>query len=274
MQKQSATNQAANWQLQLSALSLKKRQKIHRLLKLIGPIQAEKALEIGCDKGVISYHLRQQTACLWTSVDASAENVAATRGLVGNGVIAMEDNHLPFGDKYFDLVVCVDFLEHIDGDAEFVKEMRRVLRDTGQMIVTVPHVHPLLIVNRIARWLGITKEYYNHKRDGYSFAHLARLLKEANLAVTGKGTVIGLVTEAMEFSFNFIYSRFLGKSSGKAGAKGRITMGSAKEYKRHKGKLLMLKLLFPLLYILSKLDVLLAFLPGYILVVTCEKDQT
>jgi len=46
---------------------------------------------------------------------------------------------LPFGDETFDCAISFQVIEHIDKDAEFVREIHRVLRPGGRFIVTTPN---------------------------------------------------------------------------------------------------------------------------------------
>lgn len=46
---------------------------------------------------------------------------------------------LPFSDAAFDCVISFQVIEHIQRDAEFVREIHRVLRPGGQFIVTTPN---------------------------------------------------------------------------------------------------------------------------------------
>ncbi len=45
---------------------------------------------------------------------------------------------LPFRDRSFDAVFILDVLEHIEGDEVALKEVRRVLRLGGSLLITVP----------------------------------------------------------------------------------------------------------------------------------------
>lgn len=45
---------------------------------------------------------------------------------------------IPFKDGFFDEVVAFDVLEHIEDDGKAVQEIRRVLKDNGSLIFTVP----------------------------------------------------------------------------------------------------------------------------------------
>lgn len=50
---------------------------------------------------------------------------------------------LPFGDATFDLAVCLDVLEHLSEDGAALRELRRVVKPGGRLVLTVP-AYPLL----------------------------------------------------------------------------------------------------------------------------------
>jgi SAM-dependent methyltransferase len=50
---------------------------------------------------------------------------------------------LPFEDASFDLVTCLDVIEHTDDDTAALRELRRVTRPGGHAVLTVP-AHPRL----------------------------------------------------------------------------------------------------------------------------------
>jgi ubiquinone/menaquinone biosynthesis C-methylase UbiE len=52
---------------------------------------------------------------------------------------------LPFPDRYFDMIVCSELLEHLDDEQKALIEIKRVLKQNGTLIVTVPnHNFPFL----------------------------------------------------------------------------------------------------------------------------------
>lgn len=74
-------------------------------------------------------------------IDAEAIGYCLERGL--KDVRLGEAAKLPFADGSFDLVTCLDVVEHLDDDTAALREMRRVLRPGGHLLVTVP-AHPFL----------------------------------------------------------------------------------------------------------------------------------
>jgi SAM-dependent methyltransferase len=46
---------------------------------------------------------------------------------------------IPYKDNYFDTVICMDVLEHLRYDKKVVKELTRVLKKNGLLIITVPN---------------------------------------------------------------------------------------------------------------------------------------
>lgn len=94
------------------------------------------ALDVGCGAGanleVLQRHCRRVVG-----VDLSGWAVRWCRRHRGEGVLQADLERLPFADCAFDLVTCMDVLEHVD-DAVAVAEARRVLRPGGWLVLSVP----------------------------------------------------------------------------------------------------------------------------------------
>jgi len=58
------------------------------------------------------------------------------RGL--NNVVQCSVEKIAYADKTFDVITCLDLLEHATNPVEALSEMRRVLEDDGKIIITVP----------------------------------------------------------------------------------------------------------------------------------------
>ena len=68
------------------------------------------------------------------------------------------DAALPFDDRSFDYVVCVEGLEHIENPANAVREFARLLVPGGRLIVSVPNI---LNIEERLKWLfsGYTSHF-------------------------------------------------------------------------------------------------------------------
>jgi SAM-dependent methyltransferase len=80
---------------------------------------------------------------------------------------------LPYDDATFDLVTAFDVVEHMDDDLAGLKEMRRVLRPGGRVLLFVPTFMFL--------W-GLQDEVSNHRRR-YRLPELRRVLEHAGFEV-------------------------------------------------------------------------------------------
>ena len=259
-----------HWQLQIAAKSLKKQEKIREIQKFIGPLNDKRCLEIGCDKGVLSYHLRQWGGD-WVSVDADAENLRITRELVKTNVEFTDGKTLNFPAQHFDLVLAVDFLEHIHTDQEFLGEICRVLKNDGMLYITVPHTARGLILNAVRRWIGFKPEDYGHVREGYALNDLQEKLDKAGLQIRESTTFSRFVSEALELALNFGYFFVLSRKQHRGGIKGGISPNSSSEAARHANALRLYAFIYPIMKTLAYFDQLLFFTQGYILMVSAKK---
>ena len=71
---------------------------------------------------------------------------------------------IPLGSSSIDCIACTQVLEHIEDDKKVIKEFRRVLKDQGYVLITVPQPPE--------PW-----EEPDHVREGYTMEELKTLLK-------------------------------------------------------------------------------------------------
>lgn len=68
------------------------------------------------------------------------------------------DARLPYDDSFFDMVVCVEGLEHIENPANAMREFARILKTEGTLIVSVPNI---MNIEERLKWLfnGYTSHF-------------------------------------------------------------------------------------------------------------------
>jgi len=93
-------------------------------------------LDVGCGTGTMLAYLSSFGHVQGVDIDEEAVGYCHERGLLS--VSLGEAANLPFPDGTFDLVTALDVVEHLDDDAAAFREMRRVLRPGGHLLVTVP----------------------------------------------------------------------------------------------------------------------------------------
>jgi SAM-dependent methyltransferase len=81
-------------------------------------------------------HLAAYGKAQGVDIDEEAVGYCRERGLTDVQVGALEK--LPFADASFDLVTALDVVEHLDDDLGALREIGRVLRPGGQLLMTVP----------------------------------------------------------------------------------------------------------------------------------------
>jgi SAM-dependent methyltransferase len=97
------------------------------------------ALDVGCGEGRIS---RELTACGFqvTAVDPVSRLVrAAIEAQSARNYAVATAAELPFENTQFDLVVAYNVLMDVEDVPAALKEFRRVIRPTGQLIISVCH---------------------------------------------------------------------------------------------------------------------------------------
>lgn len=63
---------------------------------------------------------------------------------------------LPYKDSFFDAIVCIDGIEHIERPFDFIRECYRVLKNGGVLIVSTPNIHSLR-----SRWRWFLTGHHN-----------------------------------------------------------------------------------------------------------------
>ena len=95
-----------------------------------------RVLDVGCGTGTMLTYLARYGKPEGVDIDAEAIDYCHARGL--ERVSQAPAESLPYGDDTFDLVTALDVIEHTDDDIAVLREVGRVLRPGGKVLLTVP----------------------------------------------------------------------------------------------------------------------------------------
>ncbi len=129
------------------------------LVELIGPVRGERVLDIGCGDGVLSVHLARAGGMV-TGLDADPGMLAAARQRANRSGAAAafvegDARLLPFYDGSFDVVVAVTVLCFVADAERAAKEMARVLRPGGRVVLgELGRISLWAAKRRLSGWLG------------------------------------------------------------------------------------------------------------------------
>lgn len=141
---------------------------------LIDPKPREVVLDVGCSTGYFSTSLENDNTMVAIDIHLFEQwKTVKSRCL---SFVLASATHLPFADNTFDKVVISELLEHVERPVSVLKEVQRVLKPNGLVVISSPN-KGLLCLNLLldpAYWL-----FKRHRH--FSFNELMNYLSQAGL---------------------------------------------------------------------------------------------
>ena len=217
--------------------------------RFINQFRFNRALDAGCGIGLYSFYLAKRNpsamvdACDYnTGYIEVAKRIQNELKLSNVNTFQADLLQLSEIDKY-DLIICMDVLEHIEDDQRLLANFAKALKDGGILYLTTPHVRH---TNRYLQRLGLKYEGKGHIRAGYTEQGLTNLLNENGFTVNKVRSVWGFFGEGCEELYMLAILHL---------------------------PLLFASLLFPLLSAISLLDMVMRNRKGYGLLVVAQKGS-
>ncbi len=154
------------------------------------PLSGKSALDIGCGAGLLCEPLSRLGAEV-TGVDAAAENVsvAGTHAeAMGLDIRYMAGEVASLDIGRFDLVTCVEVIEHVADKRQFLADVAARLAPGGLLVMSTPNrtaASRLLLVGA-AEAIGYVPKGTHHWSDFVTPEELERMLAEVGLEVTDR----------------------------------------------------------------------------------------
>jgi 2-polyprenyl-3-methyl-5-hydroxy-6-metoxy-1,4-benzoquinol methylase len=149
----------------------------------------KRILDAGCGSGAFSKRLHDQFGCNVYGCDLSESGIALARNNVPEcrfEFLSLYDDFVETFGTHFDVVVCVEVVEHLYDPKMFVTKVREALTSKGVFVLTTPY-HGYL-KNLMIAASGSCDAHYNPLNKGghikfWSKRTIVALLESAGFAV-------------------------------------------------------------------------------------------
>jgi ubiquinone/menaquinone biosynthesis C-methylase UbiE len=115
------------------------KKRIHEVKKMTSTRMGN-VLDVGCHSGFMTEKIIKSS--LYNKIygiDVSKEAIVLAKKRIKQGKFVLGNAHdLPFKENFFDVVFCLEILEHVEKPQKVMSEIKRVLKKNGQVIVLVP----------------------------------------------------------------------------------------------------------------------------------------
>jgi SAM-dependent methyltransferase len=113
------------------------------------------ALDVACGSGGPALFMARTTGCHVTGVDVNEHGVAAANAAARAAALTTRSSficsdaseRLPFADASFDVIVCIDAINHLRDRPRLLRDWLRVLRPGGRALYTNPVVVSGIVSN-------------------------------------------------------------------------------------------------------------------------------
>ncbi len=229
---------------EITKRSIKKKKK-YSLTR--GKIIGDRVLELGCSAAGLSRLLLKGK---WVGLDLDEKVVREYHRYLGTPAVVAREK-LPFRNNSFSTVLMFDFLEHVEEDRELFSEAVRVLRSDGRLIITTPRAGKLFMI-KFRNFIGLKKEAYGHKREGYTVEELKTMAEGEGLKIEEVRLYSGFFLEFLEALQNWVYFKMSKVKRDRRS--GSISPVEEDEFKKMKKLLFFYRLAYPFFLAADFLD--------------------
>ena len=169
----------------------KERIDLYKYIASLIPRQELNLLDIGCGDGEFLKYVNNKVKK--NGIDFSKTGIEkAKQKVIGNFYVG-DINKMGFKDSSFDIITIIETLEHVNKPEDILKEIRRLLKKGGTLIISVPH--PEHDIYDVRAW----PECYSLHLYAFTFDNLKRLLlrnvfcnlrNKSNLVTTPNNIVV------------------------------------------------------------------------------------
>jgi ubiquinone/menaquinone biosynthesis C-methylase UbiE len=186
------SKQATTWEANQSDPTFSVRLEVLQSLLADRNLSGQQWLDAGCGTGTLARWLASQRGCRVLGVDGSAEMIANCRQIAGTEFRTVRDIcDLELSDGNFDGVLCSSVIEYTPSPEAALRELRRVLKKGGLLLVSAPNANPMVrlpqfAIHAITKLIGKPLlSYLEYSSWSYSPASLSKLLEHCSFMPGG-----------------------------------------------------------------------------------------
>lgn len=115
--------------------------RVHEFIISKIPADVKNILDVGCGNAWAAEHFIHIKKRI-TSLDVSFINPKKALGKfpsIYHSALTADSFHLPIKDNSYDCVIASEIIEHVINPKEFIKELYRVVKPGGELIITTPY---------------------------------------------------------------------------------------------------------------------------------------
>lgn len=163
-------------------------------------IKGKVVLDVGCWTGQFE-RLAYKSAKKMVAIDSNSEAISfAKKNLSDVEFKVATAEKLPFSNSYFDTVFLMDVLEHVTKGSErqILRQIHRVLKPGGNLIIITPHKHLLSIL--------LDPAYFLIGHRHYSMKEISEMLTETSFKIKKKrfvGNSLSLIYSNISLFFKY-----------------------------------------------------------------------
>jgi ubiquinone/menaquinone biosynthesis C-methylase UbiE len=171
-------------------LDMEIQRRVRPVIKLLKPEREDVVLDVGCGVGYFTFELSKSYGSFAVGLDIDEEDIALADKVkninreLESSFVAGSGLTLPFKNASFDKVLASEIIEHIHADSFFLKELSRVLKEGGTLVLTTPYdTHPVEFKHEHYKNVKKMRILGGHVRSGYNLKSLSEKFGQADLTV-------------------------------------------------------------------------------------------
>jgi 2-polyprenyl-3-methyl-5-hydroxy-6-metoxy-1,4-benzoquinol methylase len=148
------------------------------VLDLIDASQKTKILDYGSGWGVFSKMISEKSENInVTGIEIDSMSLKISQDVIGEteNLKFLDKSIQDLSDQSFDCAISMQVIEHVHNPGNYLKEVNRVLKDGGELIISLPHIlQPMLSISLLLR----SQKKLNNRLKSHSLNMLENYRKE------------------------------------------------------------------------------------------------